>query len=159
MGGARGQGLVKRPNLRASVCLRKRGSIKSTRGLLARWAGGTHAHAGWFAGCYTGRRVDGLDASEKPISKSDSILGTEGQTDDGDGGTREAAAQPAEKPARIIASSALHYPDSANSMSAPPGLNMRVRSVYSGCVATYLMFKCFRRFPSPVMGEIVFIPS
>ena len=33
------------------------------------------------------------DASEKPISKSDSILGTDGRTD-GDGGTRQAACPP-----------------------------------------------------------------
>ena len=111
-----------------AVCLRKRGSIKSTYKRPAQKVGGRDARR-MARRLVDGARVDadGLDASEKPISKSDSILGPEGRND-GDGGTKEAAAKAAERPARIIASSALHCPDSANSMSAPPGSKMRVRT-------------------------------
>ena len=93
-----------------AVCLRKRGSIKSTYERPAQKVGGRDARR-MARRLVDGARVDadGLDASEKPISKSDSILGPEGRND-GDGGTKEAAATPAEKPARIIASSALHCP-------------------------------------------------
>ena len=127
MGGARGQGLVKRPNLRASGCLRKRGSIKSTYERPAQKVGGSDARrmarglldgAGGWTG---GMRVK--SQYPNPIlfwERRDGTTGTEGR--------------PAEKPARIIASSALHCPDSANSLSAPPGSKMRLRSVYSGCV-------------------------
>ena len=72
-----------------SACLRKRGSIKSTYERPAQKVGGREGRTqDGSRAVRRGGRVDGRDASEKPISKSDSILGTEGRSDGGkrDGG-------------------------------------------------------------------------
>lgn len=135
--------------------LRRRGSINSTYERPAQKVGGREGRTqDGSRAVRRGRRVDWRDASEKPISKSDSILGTEGRRDGATGAGRRDGP-----------------PKSRRASSRPPLCIAPIQPVRCPLLwarkCAYAPFtldvlqniKCFRRFPSPVMGEIIFIPS